>query len=116
MDKTHLLAAAAALLAVVSTQGQSFAQYGDQTPAGSPGISEQTLAQCTALGIDRSQCTESNVLLKERVGMVEGGGSGTGFLAGAGQMIVMIGALGAIFGGIAGAFLLKGRGKQVRTA
>lgn len=115
MNKIHATAAiAAGLLAVLSAQ-QSYAQYGDGIPVGSVGISEETLQKCQALGIERTQCTESNVLLKERGNLV-GGGSGTGFIAKeAGQMITIIGVLGAIFGGVAGAFFLMGRGKQVKT-
>jgi hypothetical protein len=47
--------------------------------------------------------------------MLEGGGSGTGFNLEAGQMTTMIAVLGAIFDGVAGAFFLMGKGKQVRT-
>jgi hypothetical protein len=101
---------------VLSAQQQSYAQYGDGIPVGSVGISEQTLKKCENLGIDRMQCTESNVLLKERVNMIDGGGSGTGFILEAGQMSSVIAVLGAIFGGVAGAFFLMGRGKQVKTA
>jgi hypothetical protein len=115
MNKIHATTAiAAGLLAVLSAQ-QSYGQYGDGIPVGSVGISEETLQKCQALGIERTQCTESNVLLKERGNLV-GGGSGTGFIAKeVGQMITIIGVLGAIFGGVAGAFFLMGRGKQVKT-
>lgn len=114
MNKIYATAAiAAGLLAVLSAQ-QAYAQYGDGIPVGSVGISEETLQKCQALGIERTQCTESNVLLKERGNLV-GGGSGTGFIAKeSGQMITIIGVLGAIFGGVAGAFFLMGRGKQVK--
>lgn len=112
MEKIHAIAAiAAGLLAVLSAQ-QSYAQYGD---TGSTGISEQTLQKCRDLGIDRIQCSESNVLLRERLNLIDKGGSGTPFLAEAGQMAVLVGVLGALFGGIAGAFFLMGRGKQIKT-
>ena len=116
MNKIHVVAAiAAGLIAVLSAQQQSYAQYGDGIPVGSVGISEDTLQKCQALGIERTQCTESNVLLKER-GNLAGGGSGTGFIAKeAGQMITIIGVLGAIFGGVAAAFFLMGKGKQIKT-
>ena len=115
MKKIYLAAIAAGIFAVLSAQQQSYAQYGDGIPVGSAGLSEETLEKCEQLGIDRTQCTESNVLLKERVKLIEGGGSGTGFILEAGQMTTMIVVLGAIFGGVAGAFFLMGRGKQVKT-
>ena len=116
MNKIYVVAAiAAGLLAVLTAQQQSYAQYGDGIPVGSVGISQDTLEKCIALDIDRTQCTESNVLLKERGNLV-GGGSGTSFIAQeAGQMVTIIGVLGAIFGGVAAAFFLMGKGKQVRT-
>jgi hypothetical protein len=116
MNKIHIVAAiAAGLIAVLSAQQQSYAQYGDGIPVGLAGISDETLEKCKALGIDRTQCTESNVLLKERGNLI-GGGSGTGFIAKeAGQMVTVIGILGAIFGGVAAAFFLMGKGKQVKT-
>ena len=116
MNKIHVVAAiAVGLLAVLTAQQQSYAQYGDGIPVGSVGISQDTLEKCIALDIDRTQCTESNVLLKERGNLV-GGGSGTSFIAQeVGQMVTIIGVLGAIFGGVAAAFFLMGKGKQVRT-
>ena len=115
MKKIYLAAIAAGIFAVLSAQQQSYAQYGDGISVGSAGLSEETLEKCEQLGIDRTQCTESNVLLKERVNMLEGGGSGTGFILDADLMNATIAVLGAIFGGVAGAFFLIGRGKQVRT-
>lgn len=114
MKKIHLVAAVAAgLLAVLSlAQQRSYAQYGDGV---TPEVSEETLQKCVDLGIDRPRCTESNVLLIER-GTIEGGGSGTAFIAKeTGQMVALIGVLGAVFGGIAGAFFVMGRGKQVKA-
>src|ERR1051325_2726798 len=108
MEKIHaVVAIAAGLLAVLSAQ-QSFAQYVDPGTTATTGISEETLQKCKELGIDRIQCSESSVLLKERLLLVGEGGSGTGFLAReSGQMVALIGVLGAIFGGVAAAFFLK---------
>lgn len=114
MKKIYLAAIAAGIFAVLSAQQQSYAQYGDGIPVGSAGISDETLKKCQELGIDRTACTEANVLLKERGNLV-GGGSGTGFFKEAGEMTTIIAVLGAIFGGVAGAFFLMGRGKQVST-
>lgn len=110
-----LAAVVAGLVAVLSAEQQSYAQYGGQIPVGTVGISEETLQKCEDLDIDRTQCTEALVLQKERLKLIEEGGSGTGFILEAGQMFTVIGILGAIFGGIAGAFFLMGRGRQVKT-
>jgi hypothetical protein len=114
MKKIHLVAAVAAgLLAVLSAaQQQSFAQYGD---AVTPGVTEEMLQKCVDLKIERSQCNDSTILLKERLGGEEG--SGTALIAEeAEQMIALIGVLGAVFGGIAGAFFVMGRTKQAKPA
>ncbi|MGI0023790.1 MAG: hypothetical protein ACREA4_01435 [Nitrososphaera sp.] len=106
----------AGLLAVLLAQQQSYAQYDD---TGTVGISEETLQRCKDLDIRESQCTEANVLAKERVDwFTENKGSGTAlFATESGQLIVFIGALGAIFGGVAGAFFVMGRkAKQVTSA
>ena len=113
MEKIHIVVAiAAGLLAVLSAQQQSYAQY-----VGSGiEVSEETLQKCQALGIEKSQCTEANVLARERVEMIDGEGSGTAFIAKeSGQMVTLIGILGAVFGGVAGAFFLMGKGKQVKA-
>jgi len=115
MKKIYLAAIAAGVFAALSAQ-QSYAQYGQGIPVGSAGISDETLKKCQALGIDRTACTESSVLLKERMHLIEGGGSGTGFIAEAGQMTAVIAVLGTLFGGVAGAFFLMGRRKQLKTA
>jgi hypothetical protein len=113
MKKIYLAAIAAGLFAVLSAQ-QSYAQYGDGIPVGSVNTSDKTLEKCSTLGIERTQCTESNVLLMERKNLV-GGGSGIGFIEEADQMGAVLGVLGAIFGGVAGAFFLMGRRKQAKT-
>jgi hypothetical protein len=115
MNKIHVVAAiAAGLLAVLSAQQQSYAQY---VGGGTAGLSEETLKKCEALKIDRAQCSESTVLARERVGDLDGEGSGTAFIAKeSGQMVAMIGILGAIFGGVAGAFFVMGRSRQAKSA
>jgi len=83
-------------------------------------VTEEQLAQCEQLGIERSQCNDVNILAKERLTNAQANpstGSGTPMLSTtAGQMAVFIGVLGAIFGGVAAAFFFKGRGaKPVST-
>ena len=115
MEKTYIVVAiAAGLVALLSAQQQSYAQYGDSI---SPEVTEETLRKCAELNIEKAQCTESNVLLRERVDLTEGAGSGTAFIAKeTGQMVALIGVLGAVVGGVAGAFFVMGRGKQVKPA
>jgi hypothetical protein len=112
VKKFHVVVAASAmLLALLSVQQQSYAQYAGTGTE----VSEETLQKCQTLQIEKAQCTESNVLARERVGLTDGAGSGTAFLAKeSGQMITLIGVLGALFGGVAGAFFLMGKGKQVK--
>ena len=114
MKKIYLAAITAGLFAVLTTQ-QSYAQYGDGIPVGSVGVTGEMLEKCKALGIDRTACTESNILLKERANLL-GGGSGTGFIGQSEQMITVIGVLGVVFGGVAGAFFLMGRSRPLKTA
>lgn len=109
-----VVAIAVGLFAALSAQQQSYAQY-DST--GTVGVSEETLKKCEALNIAKTQCSDSTVLAKERVGMIDGEGSGTAFIAKeSGQMTIFIGVLGAIFGGVAGAFFVMGKAKQLKTA
>jgi hypothetical protein len=91
------------------------AQYGVE---GSPvaGATEEQLAECEQLGIEKAQCTEHNILAKRRVTYAkettygnQAEGSGTAYFAGA-ETYVFIGVLAAIFGGVAAAFFFKGRG------
>ena len=114
MKTFHVVVAAfAMLLALLSVQQQSYAQYAGTGTE----VSEATLQKCQALQIEKAQCTEQNVLARERVDLTDGAGSGTAFLAKeSGQMITLIGVLGALFGGVAGAFFLMGKGKQVKAA
>jgi hypothetical protein len=94
---------------------QAFAQYfgGD-----SAALTQEQLDKCEQYGI--VPCTQNGILAKERlIGAQQNPstGSGTPMLSTeTGQMAVFIGVLGAIFGGVAAAFFLKGRGaKPVST-
>ena len=106
MKQLIVMAIAAGILAVTSAQ-QSYAQYGD----GGTGVTAETLQKCDKLSIPRTQCNEYTVLQAERIEFAKAGdGSGTSMLATeTGQMVVFIGVLGAIFGGVAGAFYAMGR-------
>jgi hypothetical protein len=111
MKQLFMIAIAAGVLAVTSVQ-QSYAQYGD----GGTGVNAETLQKCVQLKIPRIQCNEYTVLQAERIEIAKmGGGSGTSWLATeTGQMILLMGVLGAIFGGVASAFYAMGRkAKQI---
>ena len=93
---------------------QAFAQYfgGDSAP-----LTQEQLDKCEQYGI--SPCTQNGILAKERLIGAQNNpstGSGTPMLSTeTGQMAVFIGVLGAIFGGVAAAFFLKGRGAKPVT-
>ncbi|HXV46684.1 MAG TPA: hypothetical protein VD736_08435 [Nitrososphaera sp.] len=93
---------------------QAFAQYfgGD-----SGNLSEEQLAFCEQYNIN--PCTQNNILAKERLLGAQANpstGSGTSMIATeAGTLAVFIGVLGAIFGGVAAAFFIKGRGAKPVT-
>jgi hypothetical protein len=115
--KTTLLTIATLALAAAIPAQAAFAQYGT---AGNPttGATEEQLAECEELGIDRAQCNEHNILAKRRVQYAEKTtygnepeGSGTAYFAG-NETWVFIGTLGAVFGGVAAAFFVKGKRTQ----
>jgi hypothetical protein len=122
MTMAVLAAAAVAVLATAGqAQQQAHAQYG---VGGNPtaGASEEQLARCEELGIERSQCNEHTILAKERTRYAkettygnEAEGSGTAFFEG-NETWVYIGVLGAIFGGVAVAFFVRGRSAGVKPA
>ncbi|HEX2014645.1 MAG TPA: hypothetical protein VLA68_05395 [Nitrososphaera sp.] len=94
---------------------QAFGQYfgGDSAP-----LTEEQLAKCEQYDIE--PCTQNNILAKERLIAAQNNpstGSGTSMLSSeTTTTAVFIGVLGAIFGGVAAAFFLKGRGaKPVST-
>jgi hypothetical protein len=111
-----ITAIAASLVALVSAQQQSSnAQYPD-VPVG--GVTEEMLQRCAELGIAKPSCNENSLLLAERIeNAKKGDGSGTSLLATeTGQMVIIIGTLGAIFGGVAGTFYAMGRKREALTS
>ena len=110
----------AGLLAILFSGQQSFAQYPivGSNDIGVGGISNATLEKCTQLNIDRNQCSDSSVLLKERVVAAKAasnGGSGTAMIATqVGQLTLFLVALGIVFGGVAAAFFVSGRRQNGR--
>lgn len=119
MNKPSLMAIGmmAALFTAVGmgSTPQAFAQYfgGDSAP-----LTQEQLAKCEQYDI--SPCTQNNILAKDRLLAAQANpstGSGTSMLSTeAGTMAVFIGVLGAIFGGVAAMFFIKGRGaKPVST-
>jgi hypothetical protein len=105
-----LMAALFAAVGVTSAP-QAFAQY---FGSGSEPLTKEQLDFCAQYSID--PCTQNNILAKERLLGAQSHpstGSGTPMLStDSGQMAVFIGVLGAIFGGVAAAFFLKGRGAK----
>jgi hypothetical protein len=117
MKQLFMMAAAASLLAALSIQ-QANAQYGDSLPLtpSVTSVSEEMLQRCAELDIPRTQCNDVSLLQAERMEIAKGGeGSGTSmFATELGQMVLIIGVIGGVFGGVAGAFYAMGRkAKQV---
>ena len=121
MKQLFMMAVAAGLLAALSAQ-QANAQYGDSLPLAPSGTtgSEEMLKRCADLGISSVQCSDASIVQAERVELATesvDGGSGTSMITTElGQMVVFITALGAVFGGIASAFYLMGRGARRELA
>ena len=119
MKQLFMMAVAAGLLAALSVQ-QANAQYGDSlpmTPSGT-GVSEEMLQRCSVLDIPRTRCNDVSLLQAERFQVALNSkekGSGTSMITTElGQMVLIIGVIGGIFGGVAGAFYAMGRkAKQV---
>jgi hypothetical protein len=114
-----IIAALAALAVLTSTMSVAYAQYGGT--GGSTGTaSPEQLRECEQLGVPRENCSDVTILAKKRLTAAQENpatGSGTPMLSTeSGQMTVFIGVLAAIFGGVAAAFFLKGRGaRPVKT-
>jgi len=119
MNKPTLMALGimAALFTAVGmgSAPQAFAQYfgGDSAP-----LTQEQLDYCEQHSIN--PCTQNNILAKDRLLAAQANpstGSGTSMLTTeTGTMAIFIGVLGAIFGGVAAMFFLKGRGaKPVST-
>jgi hypothetical protein len=117
-----IIAALSALAVMTSTMGVAYAQYGGTgATGGSTGsASPEQLRECEQLGILRENCNDVTILAKKRLTAAQENpatGSGTPMLSTeSGQMTIFIGVLAAIFGGVAAAFFLKGRGaRPVKT-
>jgi hypothetical protein len=119
MKQLFVMAVAAGLLAALTVQ-QASAQYGDSLPMAPGAVSEEMLQRCAELGISRVQCNDVSILQAERMEIATTSkekGSGTSMITTElGQMVVFVGALGAVFGGIASAFYVMGRRARQVTA
>ena len=116
------LATLAVLTSAVCVIGIASAQYGGTgATGGSTGSATPAqIQECQSLGIPTDTCNDQTILAKKRLTAAQENpstGSGSPMLSTeGGQMVVFIGVLAAIFGGVAAAFFLKGRGaKQVKT-
>ena len=110
-----IIAPLAALAVLTSMVSVAYAQYG--STGGSVGsASPEQLAECQQLGIPRENCNDVTILAKKRLTAAQENpstGSGTPMLSTeSGQMAIFIGVLAAIFGGVAAAFFIKGRGAK----
>jgi hypothetical protein len=106
-------------LVLFSSPSSARAQYGGGGASVGSASPEQ-LQECQQLGIPRENCNDVTILAKKRLTAAEENpstGSGTPMLSTeSGQLYVFIGVLAAIFGGVAAAFFLRGRGaKPVKT-
>ena len=122
MNKPTLMALgimAALFASAVASTPQASAQY---FGGGSEPLTKEQQDFCAKYAVD--PCTQNNILAKERVLGAQSTtygnnpeGSGTPMLSTqTGQMAVFIAVLGAIFGGVAAMFFIKGRGaKPVST-
>lgn len=97
----------------VGSTPQAFAQY---FGGGAEPLTQEQLDYCAQYEI--TPCTQNNILAKERVLGAQNTqygnnpeGSGTPYLKGL-ETWGVIGALAAIFGGVAAAFFFKGRGAK----
>ncbi len=118
MNKPIIVALAVFFTAAVSVMSVQQAYAQGYAGSGTDIVTEETKAKCDQYGIPASQCTELNVIAKERLITAQKTaygnnpmGSGTSMIAQeASTTWVFIGVLAAIFGGVAAAFFLRGRG------
>jgi hypothetical protein len=118
MNKPIIVALAVFFAAGVSVMGIQQAYAQGYAGSGTDIVTEETLAKCDQYGIPRANCTELNVIAKERLITArqtaygnDPMGSGTSMIAQeASTTWVFIGILAAIFGGVAAAFFFRGRG------
>lgn len=109
-----MLAAAGLFLAIAGGAQQSYAQYG---VSGNPtaGATEEQLAECDDYGIPREECNEHTLLAARKKQVIEENreGSGTPMISIDGsETWLYVGVLGAVFGGVAAAFFVRGRSAQ----
>lgn len=114
IKRTALLAAAGLFLAIAGGAQQSYAQYG---VSGNPtaGATEEQLAECGDYGIPREECNEHTLLAarKNEIIKLNHDGSGTPMISIDGsETWLYVGVLGAVFGGVAAAFFVRGRSAQ----
>jgi hypothetical protein len=120
MINKPIIAALAAMAVLTSTAGVAYAQYGVGGGGSVGTASPEQLQECQQLGIPTENCSDVTILAKKRLTAAQENpstGSGTPMLSTtSGQLVVFIGVLGAIFGGVAAMFFLRGRGaKPVKT-
>ena len=125
MNKPFVLVVAGLALIVtlsMSLTNVARAQYGVQgNPTTAPTAEQQQF--CKDHNIPASECYENNIVaMKRLLGAQQttygnqAVGSGTPMLATqGGQLAIFVGALGAIFGGVAAMFFIKGRGSKPVT-
>lgn len=111
MENKLLTAILAATIALAAAGLQSsYAQY-EANPTGA--VTPEQLEECEKYGIDKTECNEHTILAKRKV--IEAlnnpkSGSGTALLSISGEQTwVFVGILGAVFGGVAAAFFVRGR-------
>ncbi len=124
MNKPIILMALAALAVLVSSAAASLPVANAQYPGGAGGgtATPEQLKECQQIGIPEANCNDVTILAKRRVIDAQSTtygnqayGSGTPYFQGL-ETWGVIGALAAIFGGVAAAFFIKGRGaKPVST-
>jgi hypothetical protein len=122
MNKPIIMMAMAALAVLVSSAAASLSvASGQGLYGGSPGggtASPEQLKECQQIGIPEGNCNDVTILAKRRVIDAQtttygnnAYGSGTPYFQGI-ETWGVIGALAAIFGGVAAAFFFKGRGAK----
>ena len=115
-----IIAALAALGVLSFAVGSAYAQYGGGGGASVGTASPEQLQQCEQLQIPRENCNDVTILAKERLTAAQANpatGSGTPMLSTEStSLYIFIGVLAAIFGGVAAAFFIRGRGaRPVKT-
>jgi len=117
MNRLMVYGLSVAVLFAAASASSVWAQYGTgSTQTATP----EQVAECKSLGIPEFSCTEQTLLAKRRIVAVgqEGAyGSGTSMISQTfGDMGAILGALAAIFGGVAIAFFAKSRmGKKAEA-